>query len=208
MFHWDGISLPLCCPLGLNPSLFRPGLAQGKVITEPEAVETSTELLEETSELPPTTTESEEIDVNFYYRLYNVFSGTKKVLEFHSTGAQRAFIMSLISRRYSQQFYFVPMGDDFVAIRNRKIGDEFSLDVVNDAYKRDIVMAPTGKFSGQMWKLSPAKNGLYRLFNDFTRSEKCLDVYSDNEVAHLSKAALGTSGQYWKLEKLGPVENF
>lgn len=155
-----------------------------------------------------TTEESEGIDVNFYYRFYNEFSGEKKALEIQSIGNVITLKMNSISRKYSQQFYFVPLIGGFVSIRNRRLGDEYSLDVVNDENQRDVVMALSGEYSGQMWKTIPSTKRLYRLFNSLTGNEKCLDVYLDNELAHMSDSSGSFAGQFWKLQKLGPVEKY
>ena len=149
-----------------------------------------------------------EIDVKFYYRISNVYAGTTKALEIQPSANTYVLQMSPISRKYSQQFYFVPFSDGSFAIRSRKLGDEFSLDVINDSSKSRVIMASSGDYSGQSWRIIPSTNQSYRFFNDFTAEEKALDIFNDNQVAHLSDASAFYGGQFWKLQKLGPLENF
>ncbi|MEM9819674.1 MAG: RICIN domain-containing protein [Bacteroidota bacterium] len=83
-------------------------------------------------------------------------------------------------------------------------GPEKSLDIVNDDQDNKLIMAKTGNYSGQYWKIEAVINGYYRLTTQFTGREKSLDIINDNQGNKLIMAKTGNySGQYWKIEALG-----
>lgn len=79
-------------------------------------------------------------------------------------------------------------------------GPEKSLDVINDATKDKVQLSKSGNYQGQIWKITPLKDGYYRLTNTFTGTEKSLDVINDASKNKLQLAKSGEfTGQYWKI---------
>jgi hypothetical protein len=84
------------------------------------------------------------------------------------------------------------------------LGEEKSLDVINDAQKDKVKMADSGNYSGQHWKLQDLGNGYYRLTTRFLGEEKSLDIINDASRDKLKMAKTGNySGQYWKIKDMG-----
>jgi len=85
-------------------------------------------------------------------------------------------------------------------------GDGKSLDIINDGQNNKPILAATGNYFGQMWKLTPLGNGFYRLTTQWQGDGKSLDIINDGQNNKPILAATGTySGQMWKLTKLGPA---
>jgi len=85
-------------------------------------------------------------------------------------------------------------------------GDGKSLDVVNDGKSNNqLILAKTGKFSGQFWKITPVGGGYYRLTTEWQGSGKSLDVVNDGKNNNqLILAKTGKfSGQFWKITSMG-----
>jgi hypothetical protein len=76
-----------------------------------------------------------------------------------------------------------------------------SLDVVNDAAKNRLRLAPTGLFSGQHWRVNPVRDGYYVLTTEWQGKTKRLDIANDgrNDTPVLAPAG-DYSGQYWRIE--------
>ena len=85
-------------------------------------------------------------------------------------------------------------------------GDAKSLDIVNDGKNNNRpILANTGNFSGQYWKIAPVGDGYYRLTTKWQGTAKSLDVVSDgknNNQLILAKTG-NYSGQYWKITPVG-----
>jgi hypothetical protein len=76
-----------------------------------------------------------------------------------------------------------------------------SLDIANDGRNNTPILAPTGLFSGQHWKLTPAGNGFYHLSTEWQGESKRLDIVNDGQNDRPTLAAAGDySGQHWKIE--------
>lgn len=85
-------------------------------------------------------------------------------------------------------------------------GDKKSLDIVNDGKNNNQpILAVTGDYSGQYWKITPTGNGYYRLTTEWQGTGKSLDIVNDgknNNRIILSKTGKYT-GQNWKITSLG-----
>ena len=79
-------------------------------------------------------------------------------------------------------------------------GDGKSLDVVNDGANDKLILADTGDYSGQHWRVERQANGHYRLTTQWQGAGKSLDVVNDGANNQLRLAPTGDySGQYWKI---------
>jgi len=79
-------------------------------------------------------------------------------------------------------------------------GDGKSLDVVNDGINNKLILADTGNYSGQYWKLTKLDSGYYRLTTQWQGEGKSLDVVNDGVNNKLQLADTGDySGQNWKI---------
>jgi len=84
-------------------------------------------------------------------------------------------------------------------------GDGKSLDVVNDGMNNNqLILAKTGKFSGQSWKITPVGGGYYRLTTAWQGSGKSLDIVNDgkNNNQPILADTGNYSGQFWKIIKV------
>jgi ricin-type beta-trefoil lectin protein len=84
-------------------------------------------------------------------------------------------------------------------------GDGKSLDVVNDGKNNNqLILARTGKFSGQFWKITPVGGGYYRLTTEWQGSGKSLDVVNDrkNNNQPILADTGNYFGQFWKISKV------
>ncbi len=83
-------------------------------------------------------------------------------------------------------------------------GDGKSLDIVNDGKNNKPILANTGAYTGQFWKLTPVGNGYYRLTTQWQGDGKSLDIINDGKN---NKPILGNtgaySGQFWKVTPIG-----
>ncbi len=66
-------------------------------------------------------------------------------------------------------------------------------------------MATTGHYSGQTWHLTVLSDGTNRLTNDFTGSNKALDVDGTTLNGQMSDTNVDYSGQHWTLTKIVPI---
>jgi hypothetical protein len=75
-----------------------------------------------------------------------------------------------------------------------------ALDVFNDngTDSLHVHLAPTGRYSGQFWRLDDWGDGTYKLTNTFTGHGRHLDVYADTLQPHLAPG--NCTGQHWTLE--------
>lgn len=91
------------------------------------------------------------------------------------------------------------------ALRTLFRGEEFSLDVINNAGtdSRSVHLAATGNYSGQFWTVTPWEDGsgTFRLTNDFTGPTVHLDTYADTHEPFLDTD--DHSGQHWRFERIG-----
>ncbi|CAF4899864.1 unnamed protein product [Rotaria sp. Silwood1] len=85
-------------------------------------------------------------------------------------------------------------------------GNNKSLDVVNDGKNNNqLILATTGNYSGQYWKITPTDNGFYRLTTQWQGDKKSLDVVNDGKNNNrLILAKTGNySGQSWRITETG-----
>ncbi|CAF1671385.1 unnamed protein product [Rotaria sp. Silwood1] len=85
-------------------------------------------------------------------------------------------------------------------------GNNKSLDVVNDGKNNNqLILATTGNYSGQYWKITPTDNGFYRLTTQWQGDKKSLDVVNDGKNNNrLILAKTGNySGQSWRITATG-----
>lgn len=88
-------------------------------------------------------------------------------------------------------------------------GECKSLDIVNDANKNHPVLARSGNFSGQYWKITPVGNGSYRLTNQWQGDGKSLDIVKDGNSYKPILAATGNvQGQNWIITPTKFGENY
>ena len=67
-------------------------------------------------------------------------------------------------------------------LRTQFTGKGKCLDIVNDGRNNQLIMAPCGNYSGQMWTVSPRGTpGRPRLRTPFTGKAKCLDTANDGD---------------------------
>merc|ERR1719499_1129562 len=79
-------------------------------------------------------------------------------------------------------------------------GPKKSLDIINDRKDNKLIMANTGNFSGQMWKITKINRNYYRITSKFTGAKKSLDIVNDRNDNKLIMANTGNfSGQMWKI---------
>lgn len=85
------------------------------------------------------------------------------------------------------------------------LGDGKSLDIVNDGKNNNqVILANTGDFAGQRWRIAPVGQGYYRLTSEWQGDGKSIDVVNDGKNNQLILATTGRySGQFWKITSLG-----
>jgi hypothetical protein len=141
-------------------------------------------------------------DTSYYYRLTNGYLGAGQSLDVIPDGS--GHLMMAPTGDYSGQHWkLVDMGSGKYALRTMYLGDDFSLDVINDGKDNSPWLAKTGNFSGQFWSLVPWGDGTYMLTNDFTGPAKHLDTYSDTHEPFLDTD--DHSGQHWTLTPLTQI---
>jgi hypothetical protein len=83
-------------------------------------------------------------------------------------------------------------------------GDGISLDVFNGGVNYQLQLAPTGNYSGQLWKITALGGGYYRLTTMWQGDGQSLDVVNDGVNNKLQLAPTGNyGGQQWKITDLG-----
>ncbi|TFK33939.1 hypothetical protein BDQ12DRAFT_727366 [Crucibulum laeve] len=114
-----------------------------------------------------------------YYRLTNAFNGTSKALDTNNDRSGSVHMAD--TGNFSGQYWkLVPVAGSSSKfyLRNTYLGDDFSLDVINDGTNDQVHLAATGNFTGQFWTLNRISvNGTtFKLTNDFTGPNKFLDA--------------------------------
>lgn len=93
----------------------------------------------------------------------------------------------------------------YYRLRTQWQGDGKSLDVVNDGKgNNQLILAKTGNFTGQYWKITPLGESYYRLTTQWRGVGKSLDVVNDgkNNNRLVLADTDNVSGQYWKITKI------
>ena len=91
------------------------------------------------------------------------------------------------------------------AFRTLYLGDDLSLDIVNDGVNTTPCLAQTGNYSGQYWSVTEWGDGTCKLTNDFTGPAKSLDTSSDTHAPFMDTG--DHTGQHWTLTKIAKVQN-
>ncbi|MBU8899477.1 RICIN domain-containing protein [Corallococcus sp. M34] len=77
-------------------------------------------------------------------------------------------------------------------------GEGMSLDILNDGKANNVpILAKTGNYSGQMWKLTPEANGFYRLTTEWRGASLSLASTDGNRLLLMASAPVPE--QRWKL---------
>ncbi|KAI9433416.1 carbohydrate-binding module family 13 protein [Russula earlei] len=127
-----------------------------------------------------------------YYRLTNGYNGPSWSLDV--VGGTTDLNIAHTGNFSGQYWKLVPIsGSSKFYLRTMYKGDEYSLDITNDANKTPH-LAATGNYSGQMWTLKSVDD-TFKLSNDFTGPSSFLDVYSDQMKPRMSSG--DTSGMRW-----------
>jgi hypothetical protein len=88
-------------------------------------------------------------------------------------------------------------------------GDGMSLDILYDGKANNVpILARSGNYDGQFWKLTPEANGFYRLTTQAQGDALSLDSVNDstaNNIPILSKTGCNDSGQLWKVTPIDPA---
>ncbi|MCY0094633.1 RICIN domain-containing protein [Hoeflea ulvae] len=134
-----------------------------------------------------------------------------------STGFSKAFALHARTRPMRKQTFLallasfvlvVPFGaqaqefDNGIYYRLTTMwqGEGKSLDVVNDGVNNKLILADTGNYSGQYWKVTRLDDGSYRLTTQWQGEGKSLDVVNDGTNNRLQLADTGNySGQHWRV---------
>ncbi|MEM6425876.1 MAG: RICIN domain-containing protein [Cyanobacteria bacterium P01_D01_bin.128] len=91
-------------------------------------------------------------------------------------------------------------------LQTRFTGANKCLDIVNDGFNNQLIMADCGNYSGQFWSFDSdgTPPGTYRLRTQFTGANKCLDIVNDGFNNQLIMADCGNySGQFWSFDSDG-----
>ena len=75
---------------------------------------------------------------------------------------------------YSQAF-----GDGYYRLNTQLLGEDRSLDVINDGANNKLHLTAAANVSGQFWKITPVGDGFYRLTTGWLGENKSLDVVND-----------------------------
>jgi M6 family metalloprotease-like protein len=145
----------------------------------------------------PAVTGQVTINPGYYYKLTNQYTGPNRAVDVNGDGSGNLMIADNTDV-WGQEWRFVLVGaGPKYALRTSVLGDAFSLDVRNDkgVDSTGLNISPTTGASGQYWTLSRWYDGTYRLSNDFTGTEKHLDVSADGTIPLLDTG--DKTGQHW-----------
>ena len=144
------------------------------------------------------------LDTSCFYRLTNGYLDANTALDVNADGSGRLTMAT--TGDFSGQFWKpVDLGGGKYAFQTLYLGDDFSLDIINDGVNATPCLAQTGNYSGQHWSIAQWDDGACKLTNDFTGPTKSLDTSSDTHAP-----LMGTgdhSGQHWTLTKIAKVQN-
>ncbi|MGJ8743656.1 RICIN domain-containing protein [Polaribacter sp.] len=94
--------------------------------------------------------------------------------------------------------------DYYYRLTTRWQGDSKSLDILNDSKKNKPILAKTGAYTGQYWKITPVGGGYYRLSNQWQGEYKSLDIVNDGKNNKPILVNTGNyTGQFWKITSVG-----
>ena len=90
----------------------------------------------------------------------------------------------------------------YYRLTNSWMGEGRSLDVNPEGLT--LMMAPTGNYSGQFWKITAQGDGLFKLSCQWQGEGKVIDVINDGTNNRMVLADnAGYSGQFWRIEEAG-----
>jgi len=119
-------------------------------------------------------------DPDGYFHLTNAFNGPGFALDVSDPSSGELEI-SPIANSDGQYWQFVQAPEDPVRFRlqTKLLGGGHSLDVVNDGVNNIPVLSPTAFVTGQFWTIQKLdeRSGLFKLYNNFTGSDKFLSVF-------------------------------
>ncbi len=92
----------------------------------------------------------------------------------------------------------------YYRLTNQWQGEGKSLDILNDKEANKPILAKTGNYTGQFWKITAVGEGYYRLSTQWQGEGKSLDILNDNEANRPILADTGNyTGQLWKITAVG-----
>jgi M6 family metalloprotease-like protein len=144
------------------------------------------------------------LDTTYYYRLTNNYLGPNTALDVNPNGSGR-LMMAAVGAFSGQYWRPVDLGGGKYAFRTLYLGDNLSLDIINDGVNTTPWLAETGNYSGQYWSVTEWGDGTCKFTNDFTGETKSLDTYSDTHAPFMGPG--DHSGQHWTLTKIAKVQN-
>lgn len=121
-----------------------------------------------------------------------------------STGSRTILLLFLLFYALGQSVYSQTFETGYYRLTTQWLGEEKSLDVVNDGANNQLQMAHTANQTGQFWKITALGNGYFRLTTLWQGEGKALDVLNDgkNDKLQLAKTE-NVFGQYWKIASVG-----
>ena len=99
----------------------------------------------------------------------------------------------------------VDVGGGKYAFRTLYLGDDLSLDIINDGIDTTPCLAQTGNCSGQSWSVTEWGDGTYKLTNDFTGPAKSLSTHADTDAPFIDTG--DHAGQHWTLTQTDRAPN-
>jgi len=144
------------------------------------------------------------LDTTYYYRLTNNYLGASTALDVKPDGSCR-LMMAAVGAFSGQYWKPVDLDGGKYAFRTLYLGDDLSLDIVNDGVNTTPCLAQTGNYSGQYWSVTEWGDGTCKLTNDFTGPAKSLDTYSNTHEPFMDTG--DHTGQHWILTKIAKVQN-
>ncbi|GAP92704.1 putative calcium calmodulin-dependent protein kinase type 1b protein [Rosellinia necatrix] len=140
----------------------------------------------------------ERLSTSEIYILSNNWSGARLILG--SPNSRELSMVDMADCDDGSQWMLRETGHaGYYRLHTVKAGTSKAADVLNDrdTESRHVVLAETGDYSGQFWRVDAWGDGFYRISNLFTGEGKHLDVYSDTHGPHLAPG--NCIGQHWTL---------
>lgn len=134
------------------------------------------------------------------YVLSTKFQGSNRVISVVDIAGEQAIRLANADGSNSQRWQLTSKGDGGFNFANVSVGDQYSVDVINDEFDDQIHLTDTGNFSGQTWNITPLGNGYCQLTNNFTGEGVALDILNeaDKDLPYL-RAAGNFTGQQWRI---------
>ena len=142
---------------------------------------------------------------NIYYRLTTQWQGENKSLDVVDNKSLNKLALAKTGNYSGQAWKIKSLGNVFFRLTSQFKGEGKSIDISNDpsvSRNGDIkpILAPSGNYSGQFWKITSLGNGFYRMTTQFKGTGLSLDVINDGRNNELAMKKTGNlTGQYWKI---------